>query len=258
MHCLFDWLTVSFKTDLFDSLESLTMELLGISLDNFTDCRGRYGYSKGKFFDNITLLSDGFDERMGVCFEISGKGCQGLYNSQWFIENDGFDGLFKRINSIGGSITRLDIALDLFDNELDYTLINDAILSKNYSSRWHNVTIMTSVGRNCSDFGYNFQFGSRRSNVMLRIYDKKVEQRRDDIDYWCRFEFQCRNDMAHSFADTYLNKEEDFVVFYIMILNHYLRFIERKYGKSNSDKCPTLPWWEKFLGDVTKSLSFTT
>ena len=249
MQVRFDWLTFTIQNDL-SKLDFLVHNFFDLSLELFTPCRGRYGYSKGYFYENITILTEGGCDNMGICFDISGKGCTYLYS----IDTFDFEDMFKKINSLGGNITRLDTALDCFDNQLNYHDIAEAVAKHNYSSRWKKVKVITSYSKD--GIGFDAQFGSRRSDIMLRIYDKKVESSCTDKDYWCRLELQCRNDLAHSFADTFLNREKDYdyIELFLGVLCHYLRFIDRIYDDTNTSKCPTLPWWESFIENVRKTV----
>lgn len=249
----FDWLT--FTVDVPDSLDQMVNDLFGLDVNCFVTGGGRYGYRRSLFYEHITILLDGGLESMGICFDISGQGCSFLYGMEGFL----FEDIFRKINGLGGNITRLDVALDCFDNEVPYDELLDAIPKHNYASIWRNVKVITSyyerTGKNCAGTGLDVQFGSRKSDIMLRIYDKKVESKCEDKDYWCRFELQCRNHMAYSFADTYLNLQQDldFIEMFLGVLTHYLRFIDRKYV-TDPNKCPVLPWWESFVELVAKSI----
>lgn len=252
MEVRFDWLTFTVPSDSFERINDLVYDVFGLEYELFVPCRGRYGYQKGMFHENITILTDGGRDFMGVCFEISGKGCSYLY----FLDGFDFKDIFKKINSFGGNISRLDVALDCFDNELDYDVIRDEIAKHNYCSKWRKARVITSYGVN--GIGFDAEFGSRRSDIMLRIYDKKVESG-SDRDYWCRLELQFRHDLAYGFADTYLNEDEyTFFDKFAGVLSYYLRFIDRIYVK-DTDKCPTLPWWDEFLEKITsRKCNFTT
>lgn len=253
MHVRFDWLTVTFKDKGPDDVRQLLSDVFWLDYDLFNPIRGRYGYRDGMFFENISVLMNGGVAGMGVCFDISGKGCTYLYNSTCgdTDHNDPFEYIFKVINGLGGFITRLDVALDCFDNELSYDDMYEAYEKHNYSSRWKRVELTKS--RTKVGDGFNLQFGSRRSDIMLRIYNKKVEQNDFDHDYWCRLELQCRNDLAHSFADTYLDRDDiAFVHLFLGVLCNYMRFIDRIYDYSNANKCPTLSWWQDFIVLVEK------
>lgn len=249
----FDWLTFTIPDGVFESLSQLVGDLFRLSLDAFVPARGRYGYCEGVFYENITILTKGTRAFMGTCFDISGKGVSYLYSLDYF----SFEELFKLINSLGGSISRLDVALDCFNNDLDYEVMAQAVAVRNFASLWKTVKVIHSY--NVNGVGFDLQFGSRRSDCMLRIYDKKVESGNKDLDYWCRLEIQFRHDLAHAFADTFLNRDadHDFTSLFIGFLSHHLRFIERKYGYGNSDKCPVLAWWVDFIENMSQNYDLT-
>lgn len=256
----FDWLTVTFKDAHYDDIETLLYRLFNLDVSLFTSIKGRYGYARGLFYESVSVLFDGCCDDMGVCFEISGKGCSLLY----CLAQD-WEECFNIIKELDGNITRLDVAFDCFNHEIDYDVMLEAIKAHNYSSRWQKVKAIQSYG---SDSGIDIQFGSRRSDIMLRIYDKLAEQKCCERDYWCRFELQLRNHLAVAYVDTYLQqvqqaKQLDDVVcatsycdgdLFLGVLTHYLRFIDRKYDSTNTNKCPTLPWWDDFIASCRKAV----
>lgn len=249
MEVRFDWVTFSISESMYEgSLQDLTYDLLGLDLTCFVPCRGRHGYKNGLFYENITILTEGGVPGMGTCFSISGKGCTYLYS----LEEFNFEDLFKKINSLSGNISRLDVALDCFDHELPYDELIQATETHNYSSRWRTVKVTKSFTPHGN--GFDIQFGSRCSDIMLRIYDKKVESGCEDKDYWCRLELQCRNELAHAFADTFADRVEDleYVHKFMGVLQHYLRYIDRRY-KNDPTHCLSLVWWERFIDNVAKS-----
>lgn len=102
-------------------------------------------------------------------------------------------------------------------------------------------------------------FGSSKSDRLLRIYNKAMEQGLPD-QYWMRMEFQLRNDCAVSF---YLNwvlyKDAGIGYLYRGMMLDYLRFVDP--GKHDISKIkehrhmnwlPTAKWWSDLLGDAEK------
>ena len=53
--------------------------------------------------------------------------------------------------------------------------------------------------------GVTDYYGSRKSEVFLRCYDKKLEQEADNVESWTRFEFVLRNKYATSFLDGFFS-----------------------------------------------------
>lgn len=250
----FDWLTFSLRPGSYEdrTVEDLVHDLFGLDYELFVPRRGFFGYSKGMFYENITVLYDGGVDTMGICFNISGQGCRFLYS----LDDFSWDDLFTKVISLGGNFSRIDVALDCFDHEIDYNDLIDAIPKHNYTCRWRKVEMITSYYNRSTGAGVGFtaNFGVKQSNCMLRIYDKKVESKRDDLDYWCRLEMQFRNDTADAMVYTYMQRDQDvdFVCQFIGILSDHLRFIDRRYER-NASMCPVLGWWESFISSAVKS-----
>jgi len=97
------------------------------------------------------------------------------------------------------------------------------------------------------------QFGSRSSEIMLRIYDKAQE--RGGLDYhWVRAEIVCKHDRAAAFIGEVLNGNTIGEI-YSGVLRNYLRFI--KLDHSRKERCTVIDWWEKFLNNAEKIRLFS-
>lgn len=95
--------------------------------------------------------------------------------------------------------------------------------------------------------------GSRQSDVMLRIYDKQLEQAKKDgapVFPWVRWEFELKDMRASVFADMVVDHKVDFGQLGMMLLSSYLRFIVP--NDSNKSRCSTLPLWREFTASVGK------
>lgn len=91
--------------------------------------------------------------------------------------------------------------------------------------------------------GLTCGFGSEKSDIYIRIYDKKAEQKREDLDHWVRCEIQLRRENAIGF----IMLAGDICTNYFGVLNNYLRFIEPSETDSNKRRAKTAEWWAKFL-----------
>lgn len=244
---IYDWLTFTSKID---STESI-MELLGLSDCSFIELeRGMNGYPHCLHFGGISICYGGRED-MGVCCSMSGKGCRtfeeygtGDYKAIFdkILENYSDDGDKRKMN-----LTRLDVANDDFEKYLDIWTIYNATTSGGYVdnrlARGDFVTRFNDFGVNPSSKGLSCYFGSERSNIYIRIYDKKAEQKRDDLDHWVRCEIQLRKENAIGFAML----TGDICTNYFGVLNNYLRFIEPSETDSNKRRAQTADWWQKFL-----------
>lgn len=208
------------------------------SLDDFEDLpKGGLGYKKQKFFNNIRLYYDG-NVGMGIHIVVSGQGCR-------YLESQGKD-LFDMIDYLYSldnvNLSRLDLALDTDFDILSKVL--QSIQKDLYSSKSRNIKVISSLtdSKLKADTLY---IGSRSSLLMVRIYNKAIEQ---GVDYvWYRVEIVLkkerfemivpflRQDISHTFAG---------------VLTNYFRPLQSLKGQ----KCrsPTANYWVKFLGDIEK------
>lgn len=244
---IYDWLTFTSKID---SVESI-IDMLGLGDCSFIELeRGMNGYPHCLYFGGISICYGGRED-MGVCCNMCGKGCRtfeeygtGDYKAIFdvILENWSEDGDKRKMN-----LTRLDVAYDDFEGLLDIWTIYKATTSGGYVdnklvqgdfvSRFstYNVTLSTK-GLSCG-------FGSEKSNIYIRIYDKKAEQNFDGVEHWVRCEIQLRKENAIGF----IMLAGDICTNYFGVLNNYLRFIEPSETDSNKRRAATAEWWAKFL-----------
>lgn len=213
-------------------------DLFCIPLEDFEDLpKGGLGYKKQKFFNNIRLYYDG-NVGMGIHIVVSGQGCRYL-ESQGKNLFDMIDYLYSLDNI---NLSRLDLALDTDFDIL--TKVLKSIEKDLYSSKSRCIKVISSLtdSKLKADTLY---IGSRSSLLMVRIYNKAIEQ---GVDYvWYRVEIVLkkerfemivpflRQNISHTFAG---------------VLTNYFRPLQSLKGQ----KCrsPTANYWLKFLGDIEK------
>lgn len=248
MKILIDDLSISFKYDnitvLFDLLNLIPSE--GVPM------RTKH-YSDGLYFNGVLVAwnSDVLGQITDTFLDCSGKGCRYLeqinnLHFDWFKFLHTFD---KQIRSREAHISRIDVALDLEDNEVPYEKFQKYSLNQLYVCRSKvlpDVRLMRTE---------NIYFGSPRSDRLLRIYNKALEQGIPDT-YWIRLEFQLRDDCAISW---YLNwcehQDHDIGYLYKGIMIDFLRFVSPPIGADIEDikrnrhqgRLPTAPWWNKLM-----------
>lgn len=219
---------------------------------------------------DLRVYFDG-SEGMGVHVTISGKAIPFMlesYRSTLVVNTpwgDAFDlwptdSLLVRFLSelkIQARITRMDLAVDdiggrffTIDEVLDL-LEEDRCISKFRSYR--NVLDKKMDGRKQ---GHTVYFGSRTSQVFLRLYDKKLEQnvglKEGDIDYvredWYRWELELKDERAQQAADLIIRREGLGQVV-TGILTNYIRFVEL--DDSNKSRCTVMCKWQEFVDAVS-------
>ncbi|MCM1266808.1 MAG: replication initiation factor domain-containing protein [Bacteroidales bacterium] len=235
--------------------------------------KGANGYRKMHRLESapITILSDG-NEDMGIHVVISGTAVPDLLEHFKASITGGTPfggdavGLSDFDNSIMieflqqvrrfGWLTRFDLAVD--DLGAQYFTLDDV---KGFLDRQEVVSkfrvykdVLESTFAN-EKTGHTIYFGSRQSEVMLRVYDKQLEQNRKAPDGkklpdpWVRWEIELKNDRANIAAD-FLIQRKQLGEIIMEILNNYVRVIVP--DDSNRSRCSSHPLWEKFVGMVGK------
>ena len=125
--------------------------------------------------------------------------------------------------------TRIDVALDDFASFFTLEEINALVENKQMVTKFR--TYKRVVESSVSDStikGETIYVGSNKSDAFIRIYNKALEQKMDDMD-WIRWEIQLRNSRSEAFVDMLLSDELKPVPFAsaaVSLLAGFLRFIE--------------------------------
>ncbi len=234
---LYDWVSFTSKIDSSETIK----DLLGLSDVPWQLVKGAHGYRDRWYFESISIHFNGTPE-MGVWCEMSGQGCRAF-------ETHGhgeYDAIFSYLieNPDDTNMTRLDVAYDDFQGLLDLTAIAKDTLDHNFVSRFRSWKV------EYSDSGTSVYHGSPSSEIRVRIYDKKAERNRTDLDHWVRCEIQMRRDRAFQFIQSDL----PLLRRYFAVLNNYLRYIQVDSDDSNIWRASTADHWARFL-QTTDSMS---
>ena len=243
---LLDWLTFSghFKT-FSEALEFIGMEDYS---DKFEVCPGRWFYRAGLTFQNeITIYMQMNDDVFATCINISGRGCRDIesFSSLHSIENLLAKIYLKR--SEGFQVSRIDLALDVIDKNLDITKLIADTRAGNFSCRSKFYNIMES----CDDGipGYSIYFGKKGSNIFINIYDKRAERgfTAKDMENWTRIEIRLRHENAVGLLKQICTSTENLGFIYFGVLNNYLKFLKPNRFDSNKSRWQVAPYWKKIL-----------
>ena len=241
---LVDWITFSSKRHDVRSM----IEFLGLTEVDFQKCSGRYYYASSFRFGNINIYFDGLNEDMGICVEMSGQGCRDF---ETFGTGD-WNSIFELyvVHKTQVNISRLDVAYDDFDGLLNLDkLISDTFLGY-YTSRNKHWNIQK------GSRGATVEHGDRGGSMYIRIYDKKAERHRDDLEHWTRCELQMRDKLPGNFVDALLVDDVPIEELYFQVLNNYLRYLEPSESDSNKRRWKTAPYWDDFLQTGVKRSIF--
>ncbi len=273
-----------------DRLDKL-LQLLHLKMDDGEKTYGYYGYSYScewlvpfdTFKKSRTLFYYGDYESKNLKkrtnhvnsagyqtagFELSGGCCRDFerrwkddYKKAWF-------SLFEFLSLNNCRCTKLDFAIDIFNSEVTLDDIRKKIQNWEFMSPFRSIENETRFIFNTESYKKNqFYLGSRDSNFYINIYDKKVERESYEVDVYCsswlRFEFRCRNDVAHNMLLEILNNWNNLPTFAAGLLRKYIDLKERpeKCHFELGEKVPSTArkhwkeWspWDEMLGNVEKA-----
>ena len=231
---LVDWLTFTVKGAHLD----FAKQLLGMGtvpweqIDKYMN-----GYPSRLFFGGVSILYGATDE-MGICINMSGQGCRtyethgdnawiSLLHQIWF---------FDRFN-----VTRLDVAYDDHSGILDIDRIRVDVDQQLYVSKSRNWTIEYGSEGTC------IYIGSKKSDMLIRIYDKAAERGYDADTHWVRLELQMRDQIADGFLA--LLEDQAIGVTFRGVLHNYLRFVEPSHD-TNKSRWPLADYWDQLIDCV--------
>lgn len=226
-----DWLAVTCKSE--TPLQDL-LSVFNLNIFDFTELqKGALGYTRQAVFNKIKILFEG-KEDMGAHLIISGQACR-------YLEAKGFN-LFHSAFAIAEQenfkMTRLDIALDTSEDILSKVV--ESIEQGLYVSKSRKVSLYkTSENGQVLKTGTVY-IGSRSSNLYIRIYDKALEQKREDIP-WFRVEFELKKEYIIKALKLF---RENISQAFFNILGSYFRPLT--YRASNVTRSPTAKYWEEF------------
>lgn len=235
-----DWLEFTvFEVSVLEIVENL----LDDKIENYTTAKkGKLGYRKQIMNKNVYILSQG-NENMGIHVIATGRGCRQLEERTSLIL------LLNKLKVLKSQVTRIDLALDDYggDKIKIKNIISDANRG-NLVSKWKTFTIIQEKEiKNQKKLGNTIYFGSRKSDIMLRIYDKGLEQ---GIlgSKWTRLELEIKKEKAKVLQEIIA---EDIGFYISRILNQYIRFLEKRSDK-NKSRWPTAIYWQEILNTTEK------
>lgn len=261
-----DWLSFTVKREM--TCEQV-IEFFGMEPSNFTrDLAGARGYrSKMRHMSYaITLLYDGRED-MGIHVDVSGSAVgfflrsymesrmvvtpfNSLAYTSGSFDCSVFAGLLEDVLDMG-NITRLDIAID--DKGANYYTMEELqniFESGLYVSRFKKYRFVKEASKK-SLHGFTIYLGSRKSNLMFRIYDKKLQckKKNPDCSEWVRWEIELHDERATMVALMLIGGAK-LSSLAIGVLSNYLRLIQR--DNVRDSRCSASEKWDRFLNGIEK------
>lgn len=250
---LIDWFSFTSKIDSVDTIKKL------LGLDDpaivFQELGGMHGYKDRFYFEGISIHYNGSQKINldgSVWVEMSGSGCRAF--EQYSSHNDWRFILSHILADLDSyHITRCDIAYDDWQGVLDIDLMRRESEKHNIVSKFRDYGVDMSF----INGDITLYYGSRKSDVLFRCYNKAAERcRADEINHWIRFELQLRDEYALNFLLEFYRTENLGRVF-SGVVNNYLRYVKPSRSDRNKARWSIRRWWLKFIDSVEKISLYT-
>jgi len=169
--------------------------------------------------------------------------------SNW--EEEKVKAVLQWVFSHGGHVTRLDIALDDREACVSIAQVKQAVDAGQAVTRSEKFqAVSASSLRRGESTGETLYFGSRESQTMLRIYDKRLERQQKGCEDWdtygVRWELEFKKERAQACAKAVLYlDQEDRRSFLVGVLRSYVDFRATTRDATAWEKyrAALLPWW---------------
>lgn len=256
-YCLIDYFRFSVPNV---QMHELADNILGIPISEFSsEIKGSpyptYDYCIS--FANINMHSSSIHSN--ILIDMSGQACRQYEEYMSRIEGWHWQEFISTILSLQGKVSRIDLALDIFDV---YTptveKLQDYVKRGQLSTKSHKFMEINS-GRILDGklLGFTLYIGS--APQILRIYDKKQERRDNanevvNVEKWVRWELEITQNKAMQVALQLANSKPLNQVIKGILSAHYSFKTQQKgiMDYHNKSKLPNMKWWDKFVGEVDK------
>lgn len=263
---LVDWVTASFR-----SASNLQQILYFLGIENHENLEiihgARYGFAGYQITYRLGALEFMHNETEEKwLLNFSGQACREyeLLSSYDFVT------FFALLANLYAVYTRLDIAIDDYDNIYNVNTIRNAVYKKQCVTRltdWGNSTRGKIANGDDALTMDNFYLGSASSRYFINVYDKKLERSSKgldvDVDTWTRTEIRFKNEYAEQFVRMILENSDDLGANIFAFLNEKITFLKRDVIKDGVNKSRLAKdiknharWWRKFL-NTTQKLKLT-
>ncbi len=176
---LVDYLRCSFLATL-DALERAKV-MFGPSLEWVEVERGRWFYARSLRRGHVSIFYDGNGGVVTV--DVTGQGCRQL-EAEGVLEvpceengfRGGWRGFLGDLQDLGCTFPRVDFALDDTEGRLNLETIEATWKAGNCATRFQKMRPVTEYSRAGDLVGHTLNFGSRTSQMFVRIYNKHLER----------------------------------------------------------------------------------
>lgn len=251
-----DWVQVSLPERLVDDTRAFLEEISGHRAVEHRVPQEQ-AYRRGEAIGNVRLYSSHRYRKPTACLVISGSAKPHIYLE-----------IVARLVAAGAHITRIDLAFDVPLSMRSLEAVEAAWRTGTAVSRFRTMQTYATFIRDGSQTGRTAMFGSRRSDVCLRVYERNVVVEEpgavEETGTVVRWELEAKNEVAHNLALEVLAEDPDsgwpvlqenfpndglvahFRQRAIELLVSRLSFRGRDVV-SNVSRAPVEPWWLEFV-----------
>lgn len=263
---LVDWVTASFRAR-FD-FEQIFLYFGVHQLENLEVIQGaRYGFAGYHItyrLGTIELMHNENEEKYLI--NMSGQACR----EYELLSGHDFVHFFSLMSHLYPVYTRLDIAVDIYNNIFNTSIFRNAVYNEQCLTRlkkWgirQEGNIVTGNKVLTMD---SFYLGGKNSRYFINVYDKKLERADKGLDVsaltWTRLEVRFKDEYAEQMVKGILLNSDDFGNEIFEFLNDKVVFLKLKVAKNSSNRSRDAKniknhaeWWRSFL-NTTKKLHLT-
>lgn len=165
--------------------------------------------------------------------------------------------LIKWIYSVGGKLSRIDIAFDDRIGLVTMEQVETSVKNADWVSRARYFRVYDGGMKEGDEIvmkGKTVKIGSGSSQINLRIYDKAKEQGIED-QHWTRFELMLRDEAANGAISLLLNAyaqgTDTFALSAVGLLRGFCDFRDAQ-SDTNVTRRVLLKWWSDFVAAAEK------
>ena len=253
--CLIDYFRFSIPNSDFTIIAN---DILGIPISEFSsEVKGSPypTYDESISFANIKLHSS--KKHSNILVDLAGQACRQYEEYMSRIDGWHWHGFISFILDRQGKITRIDLALDIFDDSTpSVKVLQDYIKRGQLSTKSHKFIEINS-GRILDGklTGFSLYIGS--SPQILRIYDKKQERKDNNdevvnVKKWVRWELELTDGKAMQVGYHIAGGKPLNVIVKGILSAHYCFKTQPKKDSDfhNKNRLPTMRWWQKFTDGI--------
>lgn len=175
----------------------------------------------------IRVLSDGCNKDMGLHVVFPGD----------YLEKSSVYEVLGLLKNAGARFSRVDIAVQ---TEISQETVMGYVFRDSFTSRFKNVRINYSLR---GQGGSTVYFGSRQSDLMLRVYDKGREEGSEKKSRW---EFEIKGVQAEKIGEKIFDGY-DYRYIFCGLLKNNLMIRDRIGNDDNKRRWPVVDWYNNLI-----------